>query len=77
MMGDKLTSNSKGVVADAIKTDFALMLDGMKGLENMGKALGVMNDVNNMTPGQLYDETYRRILKNAITRFTKKLEEFN
>ena len=63
-------------VAGHIAKDYDEFLEGMKGIENVGP-IGIIDDINSLTPGQLYDETYRRILTNAIANLNKKLEEFS
>lgn len=63
-------------IAAHLTKDYDEFLESLKGAENVGP-IGVIDNINSLTPGQLYDETYRRILKNAIAALNKKLEEFS
>ena len=73
---ESTTPRSCATIACAIEKDFSDMLEEMKGLENMARGIGTIDDIGSLTPGQLYDETYRRILEGTIKKLKQKLEEF-
>ena len=72
----KSTSISRGTIAAAVDSDYCAMLDGMKGIEVLAAKVGAIEGIEGMTPGQLYDETYRRVLIGTIKELELRLEEF-
>lgn len=69
-----MDNNIKSSIAAAIQADFNAMLEGMKRAKAISNKVGIIEGVEDMTPGQLYDETYRQILSGTIKELQLKLE---
>ena len=70
-------NSSRRTIASAVGSDYSAMLEEMKDIEVMGTKVGDIKDIDSMTPGQLYDETYIRILKGTIKELQLRLEELS